>query len=146
MLCPLSSEASAGLRQGPGRPVAAWAGIRAQTSTGHVAMSFPDGYLLEDLIIFPDVASRGYELLLPDLREARPEVLNEFSDLWQNWLLQLPKGIRLSFQSDCNADFNAPMDKYARDTSTTSNAWSRRVREERHARCLAQIRAGQMVR
>ena len=63
-------------------------------------MTFPDGHLLDDLIVFPHVASRGYELSLPDLREARPEVLDEFATVWQNNLLQLPEGVRISFQSE----------------------------------------------
>ena len=109
-------------------------------------MSFPDGRLLDDLIWFPNVASRGYELSLPDLREARPEVLNAFATTWENFLVQLPEGVRLSFQSDRSADFTMALDRYARDTATTTNAWARRVREERHARYTARMLAGQLVR
>ena len=109
-------------------------------------MSFPDGRLLDDLILFPNVASRGYELSLPDLREARPEVLNAFATTWENFLLPLPDGVRLSFQTDRSADFTLALDRYARDTAATTNAWSRRVREERHARYTARMLAGQLVR
>lgn len=80
-------------------------------------MNFPDGYLLDGLIVFPHTAARGYELSLPDLREARPSVLNEFGAVWQNFLLSLPDGVRLSFQSDRSADFAAALDRHARDTA-----------------------------
>ncbi len=109
-------------------------------------MTFPDGHLLDDLIVFPHVASRGYELSLPDLREARPEVLDEFAALWQNNVLQLPEGVRISFQSERISDFNVALDRYALATATTNNAWCKLAREERHGRYTARMRAGQLVR
>jgi len=109
-------------------------------------MTFPDGHLIDDLIVFPHVASRGYELSLPDLREARPEVLNELSDLWHSVLLQIPEGLRMSFQSERRSDFHRVLNRFARDTLAGGNAWSRLVREERHTRYTARMRAGQLVR
>ena len=85
-------------------------------------MTFPDGFLLDDLIVFPNAASRGFELSLPDLREAQPSVLNEFSMAWQNFFLQLPEVVRLSFQSDRSADFSLELSSYAKATTLMTNA------------------------
>ena len=80
-------------------------------------MNFPDALLLDGLIVFPNAASRGYALSLPDLRQARPAVLNEFARVWENFLKQLPDGIRLQFQTSRSADFGRALDRYAAQTA-----------------------------
>ncbi len=109
-------------------------------------MSFPDARLLDGLIVFPHAASRGFALALPDLRQARPAVLNEFSALWESFLKQLPATLRLQFQTSRSADFGPALDRYAAQTAQAAHGWSRRVREERHARYQQRMRAGELLR
>jgi type IV secretion system protein TrbE len=109
-------------------------------------MTCPDALLLQDLIVFPHVASRGYALALPDLRHASPDVLNHFSDAWQHFLLQTPDGMRLQVQTTRDNDLAAPLKRYSERTAATPDPWSRRVREERFCRYEARLKNGTLFR
>ncbi len=109
-------------------------------------MICPDALLLQNLIVFPHVASRGFSLTLPDLRHSSPEVLNQFNDAWQNILLQLPAHMRLQVQTTRDNDLEAPLQRYMGKTATDSNPWSRQVREERAQRYEARLKSGTLYR
>ena len=110
-------------------------------------MSFPDGHLIKDLIIYPLFASKGFELVLPDLREAGPAALNAYAETWQNILLQVPENFRLSFQGNRSADYSRELARYATETDRAgAGAWSRRVRQERHSRYVEAMKAKKLVR
>ncbi len=108
-------------------------------------MTCPDGLFLNNLIVFPHVASRGYTLTIPVLRYAQPAVLNQFKTAWQNFLLQLPDGMRLQIQATRENDLQTALQRYAEVTNQTANRWSRRIREERAQRYLDRLRAGTLI-
>ncbi len=109
-------------------------------------ITFPDGYLLDDMIVFPRAVSRGFELALPDLRQAQPAARNALAAAWQSYLLLLPDHVRLQFQAHRDADFSGALARYDQNTEATTNAWARLVRKERHARYSERMRTGQLVR
>lgn len=109
-------------------------------------MNFPDCRLLNDLIVFPQAVSRAFEIRMPDLDGALAGVLEQNGASWGNFLNQVGDEVRLQFQNGRNSDFSAVLDRYAKATAQVANPWSRRVREERHARYLERMRSGKMFR
>lgn len=109
-------------------------------------MNCPDALLLENLILFPHVASRGFSLLLPDLHHASPDVLNAFNDALQGFLLQLPNTMRVQIQTSRDNDLETPLKAYAERTSQGPDGWARQAREERFKRFDDRIKAGSLFR
>lgn len=109
-------------------------------------MNCPDALLLENLIVFPHVASRGFSLILPDLHHGSPEVLNAFSQAFQGFLVQLPREMRLQVQTTRENDLGGDLARFKGHTDEAPESWSRQVREERFKRFEDRIKAGSLFR
>lgn len=109
-------------------------------------MIFPDALLLDGLVVFPQSASRGYALVLPDLRHARPAVINSFAAAWETFFKDLPDSMRLQFQTNRLPDYSVAFHRHAAETKTMPSGWCRRVREERHHRYTERMRSGKLLR
>ena len=113
-------------------------------------LSRPIGYLLRDLIVWglgsAGWISRGYEVRLPELSYATPETLNSLQDTLRIVLRAIAPLERLQFHVRCDGDFHGQFTSYAVDTSKVSNAWVKRVREERLQRYTALSQQGKLRR
>lgn len=109
-------------------------------------MIFPDGMLAGDVIVYPGVISRGYELVLPDLRQAASGAVNDYMSVFETFFVSLPPEVRASFQQENVSDFQTALDDYARVTAGAATGWCRRVREERLERYSKRMREGQLLR
>src|SRR3979490_1541562 len=99
----------------------------------------PNGYFVEDLIIFGPLhqggyASRGFFCDLPDQLNASVNRQNSFHERVVRLLSTLTSDTRMQIQWYCDADYSAELNRYAEETRMAPDGWAKRVREERYER------------
>jgi hypothetical protein len=99
----------------------------------------PNGYFVRDLIIFNHLrrggyVAKGFILDAPDLVNSPIADLNDFQDQICLLLASLQENQRLQVQYFCDSDYKEELLRYQRETDNFTNAWTKRVRNERFCR------------
>lgn len=102
-------------------------------------MSAPDGWFLNDLIVFNELDSRGfvskgYEIQPPDLRNASNEHRIACRDALRRFLHGLDSSVRVQFRWTVDSDYKDALLHYQSATERTANSWTRHIRSERFNR------------
>lgn len=101
--------------------------------------SAPNGYFMENMIVFHGVrkgghVAKGFYFEPPDLSTAAPAQLNAFQDQIGLLLASLHENQRLQVQWFCDSDYRAELLRYNDETRKATNIWTRRTRNERFIR------------
>jgi hypothetical protein len=99
----------------------------------------PNGYFVRDLIVFNHLrrggyVAKGFILDAPDLANSPIADLNDFQDQICLLLASLQENQRLQVQYFCDSDYKEELLRYQRETENFTNAWTKRVRNERFCR------------
>jgi hypothetical protein len=99
----------------------------------------PNGYFVRDLIVFNHLrrggyVAKGFILDAPDLVNSPIADLNDFQDQICLLLASLQENQRLQVQYFCDSDYKEELLRYQRETENFTNAWTKRVRNERFCR------------
>ena len=91
----------------------------------------PNGYFLNDLIIFNSLreggyVSKGFVFEAPDLTNAQAAELNGFQDQLSLMLASLGEQQRLQIQYYCDSDYRQELLRYQEETQKAANVWTRR--------------------
>lgn len=111
----------------------------------------PDGWFLNDLIVFNELDSRGYvskgfEIQPPDLRNASNEHRIACRDALRRFLHSLDATIRVQFRWTVDSDYKDALLQYQSITERTTNRWVRHVRNERFNRYWQAMNQGVLRR
>ncbi len=104
-----------------------------------MSMGAPDGFFVRDMIVFNHLrrggyVAKGFVLELPDLSNSPVSDLNDFQDQTALLLASLQENQRLQVQYYCDSNYRKELLRYQKETQQFSNAWTRRVRNERFLR------------
>jgi hypothetical protein len=99
----------------------------------------PNGYFVNDLLVFNSLnaggyVAKGYFLEPPDMTNAQPSELNQFQDQLSLLLASLTEQQRLQVQYYCDSDYRRELLQYHQETQKAENLWTRRTRNERFER------------
>jgi len=99
----------------------------------------PNGYFLNDLIVFNGLGeggyvSKGFTFEPPDLTNADVSELNAFQDQLSLLLASLTEQQRLQIQYFCNSDYREELLRYRMETDKATNEWTKLCRNERFER------------
>src|SRR5580693_8938536 len=99
----------------------------------------PNGYFLNDLIVFNSLkeggyVSKGFLFEAPDLTNAQVGELNDFQDQLSLMLASLGEQQRLQIQFFCDSDYRQELLRYQQETQKAANVWTRRSRNQRFER------------
>jgi hypothetical protein len=99
----------------------------------------PNGYFLNDLIVFNSLreggyVSKGFVFEAPDLTNAQAAELNGFQDQLSLMLASLGEQQRLQIQYYCDSDYRQELLRYQEETQKAANVWTRRSRNQRFER------------
>ncbi|MCI0539169.1 MAG: hypothetical protein L0Z50_28510 [Verrucomicrobiales bacterium] len=99
----------------------------------------PNGYFLNDLIVFNGLGeggyvSKGFVFEPPDLMNAEVSELNAFQDQLSLLLASLTDQQRLQVQYFCDSDYRTELLRYRDETDRATNSWTKLCRNERFER------------
>jgi len=99
----------------------------------------PNGYFLNDLIVFNSLkeggyVSKGFIFEAPDLSNAQVSELNDFQDQISLMLASLGEQQRLQIQFFSDSDYRQELLRYQDETKAVTNVWTRRARNHRFDR------------
>jgi hypothetical protein len=99
----------------------------------------PNGYFLNDLIVFNSLreggyVSKGFVFEAPDLTNAQAAELNGFQDQISLMLASLGEQQRLQIQFFSDSDYRQELLRYQEETKKATNVWTRRSRNQRFER------------
>ncbi len=99
----------------------------------------PNGFFIRDMIVFNHLrrggyVAKGFAIEAPDLTNSPVADLNDFQDQLCLLLASLQENQRLQVQYFCDSNYKEELLRYQRETEKFSNAWTRRVRNERFVR------------
>ena len=115
-------------------------------------MKLRDGHYINDLLIFGNLdktgfASKGFEIQLPDLRNAAVSVLHDFEDKLRRLLVTIRPPARMQWNWSVNSDYKEELEAYDQATEDLAkNDWCYRTRKERYHRYVKRMEAGQLRR
>ena len=99
----------------------------------------PNGFFIRDMMIFNHLrrggyVSKGFIFEAPDLTNSPAADLNDFQDQLCLLLASLHENQRLQVQYFCDSDYKGELLRYQQETEKSSNAWTKRARNERFSR------------
>lgn len=103
-------------------------------------MKIPDGYFVNDLIIFnePDKrgwAAKGFIIETPDFRNASIQIRNEYHNKLTIFLSSVQKPLNVQFSWNVDSDYKRELLSYdAATDKLAKNEWTRLARKERFNR------------
>src|SRR5215469_1169929 len=101
-----------------------------------IVSTAPNGYFVDDLIVSGPLheggfASCGFQCDFPDLLNSSISELNQAHDRIARFLSALGPEMRMQVQWYCDADYRRELQRYADETRTVPEGWTKRVRDER---------------
>ncbi len=116
-------------------------------------MKPPDGWIAKNLIIWNELdtrgfVSRGFDISLPDLRQASDTILEQFSDICRHILHSLSPQVRAQFRWEVNGNYTQELTAYKKYTEEhcEPGSWAELQRNERYERYLAKAKEGKLRR
>lgn len=112
--------------------------------------TFPDGYLVGDLIVFADVSggcvSRGAWVEFPDSQASSVAELNQIHDAIAALLRSLPEGWCLQFRQTQDSGMMSRLQEYQQPTASCTNATTRLLRNANFIQQMRRLEGGALWR
>lgn len=116
-------------------------------------MKVPDAWIANNLIIWNELdtrgfVSRGFDIVLPDLRQASETILEQAAEISRRILHILSVNTRAQFRWEVTANYNRELAAYKKftDENCKPGSWAEIQRNERYNRYTIKAKEGKLRR